>query len=162
MKKIFLSMVMLAGVYVLRAQEVTVYRATDASAYTSAVPVVIQTNFQNAYPTATQVTWQPMSTDWWYATYKDNNRLTVVYYNTQPYYLIRNESYKMSLPVLNSYVPEDVITNAVNTYGNDLYSITASKPDSSGNVMYHVTVVKNGMAETMMMNGSGVASTSNM
>ena len=160
MKKIFLSAIMLAGAYALCAQEVTVYRATDVNTY--AVPVIIQTNFQTAYPTATQVTWQPMSTDWWYATYKDNNRLTVVYYNTQPYYLIRNESYKMSLPVLNSFVPEDVITNAVNTYGADLYSITATKPDANGNVGYNVTVVKNGVAETMMMNGSGVATNSNL
>src|SRR5438552_1158753 len=124
MKKIFLSAIMLASAYALCAQEVTTYRATDV---TYGVPVVIQNNFVTAYPTATQVTWQPMSTDWWYATYKDNNRLTVVYYNTQPYYLIRNESYKMSLPVLNTFVPEDVITNAVNTYGANLYSITATK-----------------------------------
>ena len=155
MKKIFLSAIMLASAYALCAQEVTVYRATDVNTYV--VPVVIQTNFRTAYPNATQVTWQPMSTDWWYATYKDNNRLTVVYYNTQPYYLIRDESYKMSLPVFNTYVPEDVITNAVNTYGSDLYSITATKPDATGNAMYQVTVIKNGKAETMIMNGSGTA-----
>jgi len=154
MKKIFLSAIMLAGAYALCAQEVTVYRATDVN-YT--VPVIIQTNFQAAYPTATQVTWQPMSTDWWYATYKDNNRLTVVYYNTQPYYLIRDESYKMSLPVLNTFVPEDVIVNAVNTYGADLYSITALKPDASGNVSYQVGLVKNGTLETATMNGSAKA-----
>ncbi|MFI5129374.1 MAG: hypothetical protein ACHQFX_05255 [Chitinophagales bacterium] len=156
MKKIFLSAVMLASVYALCAQEVTVYRATDVNTYS--VPVVIQTNFQKAYPTATQVTWQPMSSDWWYATYKENNRLTIVYYNTQPYYLIRDENYKMSLPVLNTFVPEDVITNAVNTYGANLYSITATKPDASGNVMYQVTVIKDGTAETSTMNGAGVAS----
>ena len=156
MKKIFLSAVLLAGAYALCAQEVTVYRATDVNTYS--VPVVIQTNFQKAYPTATQVTWQPMSSDWWYATHKENNRLTVVYYNTQPYYLIRDESYKMSLPVLNTFVPEDVIANAVNTYGPNLYSITATKPDASGNVMYQVTVIKDGTAETSTMNGTGVAS----
>ena len=154
MKKFFLSAIMLAGAYALSAQEVTVYRATDMN-YT--VPVVIQTNFQAAYPTATQVTWQPMSTDWWYATYKDDNRLTVVYYNTQPYYLIRNESYKMSLPVLNTFVPEDVIRNAVNSYGANLYSITAMRPDATGTVTYQVVLVKNGTMETVTMNGTAVA-----
>ena len=159
MKKIFLSAIMLAGAYALSAQVVTLYRATDVNYQ---VPVIIQTNFQAAYPTATQVTWQPMSTDWWYATYKDNNRLTIVYYNTQPYYLIRNESYKMSLPVLNTFVPEEVIANAVNTYGSDLYSITAMKPNGTEAPTYQVTLIKNGVMETATMNGAGVASTSNM
>jgi hypothetical protein len=153
MKKIFLSVIMAASVYALSAQEVTVYRATDVNT-TYTVPVIIQSNFQAAYPTATQVTWQPMSSDWWYATYKDNNRLTVVYYNTQPYYLIRNESYKISLPVLNTFVPDNVISNAVNTYGPNLYSITALKPDATGNVSYQVAVIKNGTMETTTMNGS--------
>jgi len=154
MKRIFLGAIMLAAAYAVSAQDPTPYRATDVN-YT--VPVYIQGKFQATYPTATQVTWQPMSNDWWYASYKENNRITNVYYNTQEYYLIRDENYVMSLPVLNTFVPEDVITNAVNTFGTDLYSITAMKPDSSNNTMYQVITIKNGIMQTSMMNGSGMA-----
>jgi hypothetical protein len=154
MKKFFLSAMMLAGAYALCAQQVPTYQATDI---TYQVPVTIKTNFQVSYPAATTVTWQPMN-DWWYATYKDeNNRLVSVYYNTQPYYLIRNETFKVALPVLNTLVPEDVITNAINKYGNNLYSITALKTSGSTDMMYQVTLVQNGTAETVMMNGTSVA-----
>src|SRR6185503_17802766 len=154
MKKLFLSAMMLAGAYALCAQQVPTYQATDV---TYQVPVVIKTNFQVTYPTATTVTWQPMN-DWWYATYKDdNNRLVSIYYNTQPYYLIRNETFKVALPVLNTLVPEDVITNAINKYGNSLYSITAMKPAGSAEMNYQVTLIQNGMTETVMMNESNTA-----
>jgi hypothetical protein len=154
MKKLFFSAIMFAASYTLFAQVVPTYRATDAS---YSVPPTIQTNFQVSYPTVTDVSWQPMS-DYWYATYKDdNNRLIQVYYNTQPWYLIRNESFKVALPVLNTMVPEDVISNAIHTYGNDLYSITAMKVADSEEARYQVTLIKNGTTETVVMNGSGVA-----
>jgi hypothetical protein len=97
-----------------------------------------------------------MTDDWWYATYKtDNNRIVRVYYSTQPWYMMRGESFKASLPVLNTFVPELVITNAINTYGNNLYSIT--KRLSTGNEeSYHVTVIKNGVSEVIVMNGQAV------
>jgi len=98
----------------------------------------------------------PMTSDWWYATYKtDNNRIVRVYYNTQPWYMMRGESFKASLPVLNTFVPDQVILNAINTYGNNLYSITQRL--STGNEeVYHVTVIKNGVSEVVLMNGQGV------
>ena len=97
-----------------------------------------------------------MTDDWWYATYKtDNNRIVRVYYSTQPWYMMRGESFKASLPVLNTFVPDQVILNAINTYGNDLYSIT--KKLSTGNEeSYHVTVIKNGVSEVILMNRLGV------
>ena len=57
--------------------------------------------------------------------------------------------------MLNTFVPDVVITNAINTYGNDLYSIT--KKLSTGNEeSYHVTVIKNGVLEVTLMNRQGV------
>jgi hypothetical protein len=157
MKKIFLSAIVLATAYTLSAQEITAYRAsTDPAGNTYVVPVSIKNNFQATYPGVTVVTWQP-ATDWWYATYKDNNnRLVSVYYNTQDYYMIRNETFNVSLPVLNTLVPESVITAAIDTYGNDLYSITAMKT-STGEDTYQVALIKNGTMEKTMMNASAVA-----
>jgi len=157
MKKIFCAAIILAATYTVSAQEVVVYKTiTNDPDHSSQVPTVIRTNFQTSYPTAPTVTWMPMTDDWWYATYKtDNNRIVRVYYSTQPWYMMRGESFKASLPVLNTFVPELVITNAINTYGNNLYSIT--KRLSTGNEeSYHVTVIKNGVSEVILMNRQGV------
>jgi hypothetical protein len=160
MKKIFCAAMIMAAAYTVSAQQVASYKTTtDDFDYSAQVPTEIRANFQASYPTATTVTWMPMSTDWWYATYKtDNNRIVRVYYNTQPWYMMRGESFKASLPVLNTYVPDVVVTNAINTYGNNLYSITRRL--STGNEeMYHVTVIKNGVSEVTLMNGQGVVKT---
>ena len=157
MKKIFLTAIVLAAAYTLSAQEVTVYRATDINTFQ--VPQSVQTSFRVNYPAATQVTWQPMG-EYWYTTYKEGNTSIVhVYYPSTEYYVGRDDNYKVVLPVLNTYVPEDVVINAINTYGNDLYSITALKTAGSQDTMYEVTLIKDGTCEMVMMNGSGVAST---
>ena len=162
MKKIFLAAVLFSTAYAVRAQEMVSLRTTTTPTvdYTYQVPGTIRTNFVVTYPTATQVTWMPMSTDWWYAAYmNDESRMTRVYYNTQPYYLERNESFKVSLPVLNTYVPESVVASAIRTYGNDLFSITARKPGESGMQSYYITLIKNGVSEIVTMDGDNMAYT---
>jgi hypothetical protein len=156
MKKTFCAVMVLAATYMVSAQEVVAYKTTTNDFdYSSQVPTTIRANFQASYPAATTVTWMPATNDWWYATYNDNNRIVRVYYNTQPWYMMRGESFKASLPVLNTFVPDQVILNAINTYGYNLYSIT--KRLSTGNEeLYHVTVIKNGVSEVILMNRQGV------
>ena len=157
MKKFFLAAFTLAAAYTVNAQEVMTYKTTGTDFDGNAqVPATIRANFQASYPNASSVIWMPMSTDWWYATYKtDNNRIVRVYYNTEPWHLMRGNGFKASLPVFNTYVSDLVITNAINTYGNNLYSIT--RRNSTGNEeMYHVTVIKNGVSEIVLMNSQGV------
>ena len=159
MKKIFCAAIILAAAYTVSAQEVTMYKTNSEVDYSSQVPASIRANFAANNPTTATVTWMPMTSDWWYATYKtDNNRIVRVYYNTQPWYMMRGESFKASLPVLNTYVPDVVITNAINTYGNNLYSITRRVSNGS-NEVYHVTVIKNGVSEITLMNNQGVVFT---
>ncbi len=160
MKKLFFATMILAATYTVSAQEVVVYKTTTIDFdYSSQVPTTIRANFQAGYPTATTVIWMPNTNDWWYATYKtDDNRIVRVYYSTQPWYMMRGESFRASLPVLNTFVSEEVIINAINTYGNNLYSIT--KRLSTGNEeLYHVTVIKNGVSEIIVMNGHAVVYT---
>jgi len=156
MKKIFCAAMVLAATFTVSAQEVVAYNSTTNDLdYSPQVPTVIRENFKTNYPTVTTATWMPVTNDWWYATYKENNRIVRVYYSTQPWYMMRGESFKASLPVLNTFVPELVITNAINTYGNNLYSITQRL--STGNEeSYHVTVIKNGVSEVILMNRQGV------
>ena len=68
---------------------------------------------------------------------------------------MRNNGFKASLPVFNTYVPDAVVINAINTFGNNLYSITRRLPNGDEE-MYHVTVIKNGVSEIVMMNSQGV------
>ena len=161
MKKIFCAVFILAAAYTVNAQEEVIYKTTTTGEFdhSSQVPASIRANFTANNPTTATVTWMPMTSDWWYATYKsDNNRIVRVYYNTQPWYLMRGESFKASLPVLNTYVPDVVITNAINTYGNNLYSITRRVSNGNDEV-YHVTVIKNGVSEITLMNNQGVVYT---
>jgi len=163
MKKIICAALILAAAYTVEAQDPVAYSTTANPNvdYSTQVPATIKTNFQTSYPMNTTGTWMPNGQDWWYATYKsDNNRIVRVYYNTQPWYMMRGESFKASLPVLNTYVPDIVITNAINTYGNNLYSITRRLSNGNDEV-YHVTVIKNGVSEIALMNGQGVVYTDN-
>ena len=157
MKKIFCAAIMLTAAYTISAQEPAAFTTTSTTTvnYTSQVPMVIRTNFQTSNPAVTQVTWMPMSTDFWYASYvNSDNRMTRVYYNTQPWYMEpgRDNSFKVALPVLNTYVPEDVITAAIRTYGSELAGITARKLDANGMTSYFVTLIKNGVSEIEEMN----------
>ena len=146
--------------YTVSAQVPVAYRTTTVAdaKYVSQVPLTIRTNFQVAYPAVTEVTWMPAN-DWWYASYiNSDNRMSRVYYNTQPYYLEENRdaSFRVSLPVLNTYVPDDVVSSAINKYGGNLFSITARKPDNNGLQSYHITLIKNGVSEIVMMNGDNM------
>ena len=64
----------------------------------------------------------------------------------------RDNSFKVALPVLNTYVPEDVIAAAIRTYGNELAGITARKLEPNGMQSYFVTLIKNGVSEIQEMN----------
>ena len=146
MKKLILGIAMLGAVYSLSAQDV-IYTTTTTN-YGYSVPKPIMVNFQQAYPTVTNVTWLPMN-DWWYATYTTpENRITRVYYNTQPYYVEKDESFTVSLPVMNTFVPDDVIQQAITKHGANLFSITAGKKMDSGQT-YYVTVINNGQSSVV-------------
>jgi hypothetical protein len=159
MKKIILAVAVFAAGYALSAQETVAYKVqSTSSSNIYSVPEPIRINFQTSNPNAVMATWVPMN-EWWRASYKDeNNRIIHVYYNTQPYYMEkgRDVNYTVALPVVNSYVPESVITEAVNRYGGNLYSITSLK--ATGNVpAYQVFILENGMARTELMNAENTA-----
>ena len=151
MKKLFFVAAMLAIVYIANSQDPMMNKSNNND-----VPASITTNFKETHPGVTVIAWEPMN-DWWCAAYKDNNnRLIHVYYNTQPWYLERNENFIEALPVLNTFVPEAVITSAINNYGNDLYGITTLKATVGADGNYVVTIIKNGVSDRVMMNGQGV------
>jgi hypothetical protein len=162
MKKTILVILVLATGYALSAQASYVYTIRSTSSENT--DIVLQpapTSFQTTYPVVTLATWEPMG-GWWHSTYKvDNNRITYVYYSTEPYYLIQNRdvNYKVALPVINSYVPETVIEAAINHYGASLYSITTIKAENNETV-YQLCLMENGNASTVWMNPQSTEFTS--
>jgi hypothetical protein len=139
--------------------------ATTTSTYNAyAVPNYVQTNFQAQHPNVSNLAWDRSTADWYHGYYTDaNGRYTHVYYSTDPYYNVkyypeRVTGYIVSLPVLQTFVPDAVITTALNQYKQNLYDITGMKGNNNTD-MYVVRVMDNGELKSMWMDANGTALT---
>jgi hypothetical protein len=128
------------------------------------VPNYVQMNFQTQHPNVSNLTWAASTADWYHGYYSDaNGRYTHVYYSTDPYYNVkyypeRIVGYTVALPVLQTWVPDAVVTTASNLYKQNLYDIAAMKGNNSTE-MYVVRVSDNGEMKSMYMDASGTAVT---
>ena len=136
------------------------------------VPDNIRSSFENTYNGATNVTWEnvtlPVFSQYsregvgnvkWYpamqgyrATYIANNRVMHVYYTD------RVKSYVVAGPVIESWVPEDVITKVINQYPG-AYDITVMKTVVQNSAaMNNSTTMNNSAAmnNSTSMNNSGL------
>lgn len=181
MKKILSGVLLMAACYTSIAQVVTPKDTTYTVQSVSVnqgyyVPENIRMNFETTYPMVyMNSTWEPVYDFWavpvttvststelgpvyvsnnnntalWRARYTNNNRLTDVYYTGN------GSSYLVARPVLVTYVPEEVITAALNQYGSNLYSITALKPVGMLEV-YQVNLLDNGTPRVIYMDPMGI------
>jgi hypothetical protein len=183
MKKILLSAVLVASGWVLFAQDTTnrtnttttdqqmntttnqnnqMSSTSNYSAY--AVPNYVQVNFQTQNPGVTGLTWDRPTADWYHGYYLNNGRYTHVYYSTDPYYNVkyypeRVVGYTVSLPVLQTYVPDNVIAAAVNQFKQNLYDITAMKGNP---IQDNTTMTSNTQDNTSVQTNNGMQTTNNM
>lgn len=132
---------------------------TDYSAY--GIPNYVQQNFETAHPGTNSLMWDRPTADWYHGYYMDNGHYTHVYYSTDPYYNStyypeRVTGYNVSLPVLQTYVPDQIISTAINQYKQNLYDITAIKGNNSQN-LYQVRVLDNGQLRTMWIDSTGTS-----
>lgn len=141
------------------------YNDTSTSNYSAyGIPGYVQMNVRTQYPNASNLTWTSPTADWYHGYYSDaNGRYTHVYYSKDPYYNSqyypeRVTGYTVSLPVLQTYVPDPVITTASNLYKQNLYDITALRGKDSQEV-YQVRVQDNGELKSMWMDANGTALT---
>jgi len=139
--------------------------ATTTSNYNAyAVPNYVQSNFQMQHPNVTNLAWDRSTADWYHGYYSEaNGRYTHIYYSTDPYYNVkyypeRITGYIVSLPVLQTFVPDAVITTALNQYKQNLYDIAAMKGNNNTE-MYVVRVNDNGELKSMWMDANGTALT---
>lgn len=141
------------------------YNTTSTSNYSAyGIPNYVQMNFQTQHPNVSNLTWTSPTADWYHGYYSDaNGRYTHVYYSTDPYYNVqyypeRITGYIVSLPVLQTYVPDAVVTTATNLYKQNLYDITAMKGNNSQD-MYVVRIQDNGELKSVWMDANGTALT---
>jgi len=59
-----------------------------------------------------------------------------------------------ALPVMEDFIPSNILTNLKTTYGSDLYDVTSMKCNNGGDC-YTVRVIKNGAVQTFVVNTDG-------
>lgn len=166
MKKLILALFALTFVYAVSAQEVVTLKDKSTGTYSAySIPEPILVKYTEVYGDPAIATWSPLP-GWWMATYKGGveNRITHVYYTTEPWYLVdvpddRMASYKVSLPVINSFVPEAVIKEAISKHGDNLYSIRRLKA-ADNSATYQVTLIKDGTSSTELLTSTEIEVTS--
>jgi hypothetical protein len=176
MKKILLATVFAAGSFVMFAQDKTtnqtnptnttdpVYSTNSTGTYNAyGVPDYVIWDLRNDYPDATDIMWQQGTTDWYHGYFLRNGRYTNMYYSTDPYYNVqyypeRVTGVSVALPVLQTYVPDDVVNTAVNMYKQNLYDITAMKGSDRQDI-YQVRILENGQVRSVYMDPSGASVT---
>lgn len=104
----------------------------------TALPANVQLNFSKEYPGALnrQYSWNQYG-EWFHTHYTNQGRLTQYFYNQ------RGSGYSLSLPVIQTYVPEDIIDKALQKHGARLYSVSMVKAADSGNV-YQLGLLERG------------------
>jgi hypothetical protein len=159
MKKLVFVMLLVAGGFAALAQD-PVYNNTSTGTYNAyATPDYVKMDFQKNYPEINDVIWADPTTDWYHSYYVRNGHYSNIYYSTDPYYNIsyypeRVTGYMVALPVLQTYVPDAVISKASDLYKNNLYDITALKNANKEDV-YQVRVLGNGQLQTLWMTAEG-------
>jgi len=117
------------------------------STYTAMPPEYMGSYVLRDYPGAADVKWR-QENDWWHGYYVTGGTPAHVYYNTA------GQTFTVALPVRQSYVPETVVSKAVEMYGPVLYDINTIKGSSKEDV-YAVRIIENGQLSTVWIGEDG-------
>lgn len=127
--------------------------AGEYKAYGTTIPYLpqnVQLRFNQDYPGSTGNTYTWNQYGDWYHTYQMNNGRLTQYFIDQ-----RGASYSLALPVLQTYVPENIVTSALSKYGSNLYSIAMVKTNT-GNDTYAVGLLDRGQISMQYLDENGV------
>src|SRR6476469_6474114 len=112
------------------------------------IPYRAQMNLQKDYPTANNITWT-QSGDWYHGTYMNNGRYSHIYYDD------RGNTYSVSMPVTETYVPDDIMNKVTTMFGPMVYDVTTLKGDSSHQNIYQVRTLENGQVKSQWIGDDG-------
>jgi hypothetical protein len=115
----------------------------------SALPANVQMRFGQDFPAGAgnSYSWNQYG-DWFHTYYTKDGRLWQYYYTT------RGDGYALALPVLQTYVPENIINSALQKYGSSLYSIGMVKTNS-GNSAYQIGLLQHGQLTNQYFDENG-------
>jgi hypothetical protein len=126
----------------------TMSSTNQSNAYAN-MPARVQMNLQKDYPSANNITWT-QSGEWYQGTYGTGGRYTRIYYNQ------RGDTYSVSLPVTQTYVPDDIVSKAGSMFGQTIYDIAMLKQDSTHNI-YQIRTAENGVVKAQWIAEDGSA-----
>jgi len=112
------------------------------------IPYSAQINLQKDYPAATNITWTKTG-DWYQGTYMTNGRYSHIYYDD------RGNTWTVSMPVTQTYVPDDIVTKATTMYGPTIYDVTMLKGDSTHANIYQIRTLENGQVKAQWIADDG-------
>jgi hypothetical protein len=115
----------------------------------SGLPMNVQSRFNQDFPMSVNnsFSWNQYG-DWFHTQFRNQGRSMHYFYNT------RGDGYALALPVIQTYVPEDVIDKALNKYGANLYSISMVTAADSGNT-YQLGLIDRGQLRMVYLNDNG-------
>ena len=130
--------------------------STSVSAYPAygtasvAIPYRAQLNLQKDYPmvTANNVTWTQQG-EWYHGTYMNNGRYSHIYYDD------RGNTWTVSMPVTQTYVPDDILGKATTMFGPMIYDVTTLKGDSAHSTIYQIRTIENGQVKAQWIGEDG-------
>ncbi len=123
------------------------------SAYGSGatVPAPVQGYMQRDYPTASNIMWQ-QNGEWYHAAYNENGKFTHVYYND------RGANFMVALPVVQSFIPDGVMSKVHTMYGPMVYDVTMIK-GSAMQPVYHARLIEGGQVRSQFFGEDGAVVT---
>jgi hypothetical protein len=115
----------------------------------SALPANVQMRFSQDFPAGAgnSYAWNQYG-DWFHTHYTKDGRLWQYFYSQ------RGDGYALALPVVQTYVPENIINSALQKFGASLYSIGMVKTNS-GNDAYQLGLLQNGQLTTQYFDENG-------
>jgi hypothetical protein len=130
--------------------------STSVSAYPAygttsvTIPYRAQVNLQKDYPmvTANNIVWTQQG-EWYHGTYMNNGRYSHIYYDD------RGNTWTVAMPVIQSYVPDDIVSKATTMFGPMIYDVTTLKGDSAHSTIYQIRTIENGQVKAQWIGEDG-------
>jgi hypothetical protein len=117
------------------------------STYTATLPTYMESYVTRDYPAASSVRWQQVG-DWYHGYYVESGMPRHIYYNGA------GQTFTVALPIRSSWVPDEVVSRAVELYGPVMYDIRSVRGTGEGDV-YLVRILENGQLSNQYMGADG-------
>lgn len=121
--------------------------AGSYNAYGAAVPFNVQRSFAQEVPSVSDAQWEP-SNEYWKVRYNQDGK------EVSRYYGANGQGFTVALPIMASYVPQEVMDKVKQLYGDKVYDVTMLQ---SGPAPQSETLMSSGSNAAMSSDSSAVS-----